>query len=203
MRDVGFRVEFASSIFVRHIADFAINRTFGPPRAIVFTHDGPGNSGISIGITAIELVTVVKAYGDLERFGWRWTPFEDLFRPVHAQVAVHSSGQHHLSSRRVPERIVGFRVLDLLFTIDLLPWITEVQSQAPVGPRFARVEAVIARIVPDKINRELTANDQLFEKCFLVDAGRIGFFHREGDRARIDMAEMQVWRKPARAFEAG
>ena len=127
----------------------------------------------------------------------------EFFRPVHAQVAVHPAGQHHLFLRRVPERIVGFRVLELFFVVDLFPWITEMQTQASVGPRFARVEAAIARIIPDKIHRELASNDQLFEKCFLIRRGRIGVFNREGYRQRVDLAKMQVRRKLARAFEVG
>ena len=40
--------------------------------------DRPGDAGVAVGISAVELVAVVQAHGDLERFCGRRAPFENF-----------------------------------------------------------------------------------------------------------------------------
>ena len=68
----------------------------------MFADDRPGDAGVAVGVAAVDLVTIIQPncnlIGRLRRLG----PLENFFRPIHAQVSVHPTRQHHLLLRGVP-----------------------------------------------------------------------------------------------------
>ncbi len=68
----------------------------------MFADDRPGDAGVAVGITPINLVTVIQPNRNLIGRLRRLRPLENFFRPIHAQVSVHPTRQHHLLLRRVP-----------------------------------------------------------------------------------------------------
>lgn len=69
--------------------------------------DGPSDTGESVGVTAVEVVGVVKVDGDLVGLGGGGRPFENFLGPVHAHVAVHFSGGDHFYLSSIPRGVMG------------------------------------------------------------------------------------------------
>ena len=201
--DVGFRIKLAQGAVVGHVTDLAVHRPLRPPGAIVFADDRSGDSGVTVGVAPVELVTIVETYRDIERFSRRRTPLENFLGPIHAQVAMHPAGQHHLFLRRVPERVMGFGIFQLRFAVNISPLILGMNPQRSVGPRLARIEAVVAAIVTDEIDRQLATHDELFEKRLAIFRRRIGMFHGQRHFVGADLSEVQIGRKLAGAVDVG
>src|SRR5579871_1676478 len=63
-RDISFAIELAAGAGRRHVADGSVNRSFGTPCAIMLAPDCPGDSGVAVGVAAVEFVAVVEAHSD-------------------------------------------------------------------------------------------------------------------------------------------
>src|SRR5208337_12782 len=82
-RDVRLGIEFSLRALVAHEPHGAKDRPLGP-WAIVLAANGPGNSGVAVGVAAVHLVAIVQIDRDLERRLGVDRPFQDLLGPVHA-----------------------------------------------------------------------------------------------------------------------
>src|SRR5271157_2296505 len=82
-RDVRLGIEFSPRALVAHEPYSAKDRPLGP-WAIVLAADGPGNSGVAVGVATVHLVAIVQIDRDPERRLGVDRPFQDLLGPVHA-----------------------------------------------------------------------------------------------------------------------
>jgi hypothetical protein len=80
----------------------------------------------------------------------------------------------------------------LLKTIEVGPPVFPVFIERFLRPLRKSVETVIVGIVITEIIRELSANDQFFEKWGFDMAGDIAFFNLKGHPLGRELAEMQI-----------
>src|ERR1700733_13935054 len=99
--DIALGIEFLPCRYTRHIANGAEDRTF-EPWTVMYPCDGPCNALIAIRIASVELILIVQNHSIVKGPCRVRRPFENLLRPVHAQVIMHPSVLHHLHLRGVP-----------------------------------------------------------------------------------------------------
>ncbi len=69
---------------------------------IMFAAYRPGNAGVAVRVTTINLILVVKEYCVVKSYRWILDPFQYLFGPIHSQVAVHATTFNHLTLTGIP-----------------------------------------------------------------------------------------------------
>ena len=84
------------------------------PCSVKLPPDRPGNSRISIRITSIEFMLIVKLNSDVISLSGGRRPPQNFLSPIHAEIVVHPPVDDHLTLRRVPQRIVRLGVFHLL-----------------------------------------------------------------------------------------
>ena len=132
MTKIGFDVEFAGGIGGAHVADGAEDGTFGP--GAIIPAKAPEDSGIGVGIAAVDGVAIVEFDHDFQGFLGRAGPFEDFFAPEHAHVIVHFTFAEELGLGGVPEGIVGARGGELLKGVAVFALVTGVSGESLFGP---------------------------------------------------------------------
>ena len=73
-------------------------------------------------------------------------------------------------------------------------------SQALVRPGRAGFKVVIVRVESDKINRQFTTDNQLFQISLLCRLGGVGFLDSQRDRVRANVTEVQIGGQAAGAI---
>src|SRR5208337_4740498 len=76
-RDIRLGIELLARALVAHEPYSAKDRPLGP-WAIVLAANGPGNSGVAVGVAAVHLVAIVQIDRDPERRLGVDRPFQDL-----------------------------------------------------------------------------------------------------------------------------
>ena len=118
---------------------------------------------VAVGVAAVHLVSVVEVERDLERRLGVGAPFEDFLRPVHPQIIVHPARENHLFLRGVPERVVGLGGFELARRVEDRPRVAGVLGQCLPCPLRAAGEPVVVGVACHEVDRQLAADDQLFE----------------------------------------
>jgi hypothetical protein len=161
--------------------------------------NGPRDSRVAVRVAAVEFIFVIQVNRRLEGPRRSLAPFQNFFGPVHAHIVVHKAGLHHLQLRGIPQRIMRLRIFQLAFAVDFA-WIGGVFGQALMRPRGGRFKVVIIRIEAHKVNRQLAADNQLFQIGFFCRIARIGFLDSQRDGVRTNVSEMQIGGKAAGAI---
>ena len=107
---IGFELQFSAGVLGAHVADLAENRSGGTPGPVIAAQY-PENSGVSIGIAAIQGIGIVQANHGLQRLLGAGRPFQDLFSPKHPQIIVHPAFTNQLNLRGIPQGVMGFGIL--------------------------------------------------------------------------------------------
>ena len=97
----------------------------------------------------------------------------------------------------VPKDVVSFRILKLLFGVEMATRVTRMLTESPARPWLDAGNSSVIRVVTNKIHRELTPDNQLFEKCITVAHGRLGLQNRQRYGMRSDLTEMKIGRQLA------
>ena len=96
----------------------------------------PGDSGVPVGIAAVEEIFVVEIDAVLHRRGDVGRPLENLLGPVHAHVVVHPSVANHLELAGVPEGVVGLGSFELTQGVEVLALVSCVFGDGLFRPVF-------------------------------------------------------------------
>ena len=71
--------------------------------------------------------------------------------------------------------------------------------QGTLRPRLQTLHGIVGGIKAHEIDGQLAPDDYLLEKCFFRRGGRVAALHRERNRERAEMPEVEIRRKPAGA----
>src|ERR1700748_621148 len=85
--DIALGIEFLPCRCTGHITNCAEDRTL-EPWTVMHSCDGPCNALIAIRIASVELILIIQNYSIFKGPRRVRRPFENLLRPVHAQVVV-------------------------------------------------------------------------------------------------------------------
>ena len=157
--------------------------------------DGPGDTGVAVAVAAVERVAVVLTDGDAQRRGRIRRPLEDLLGPVHAHVAVHLAGAHHLLLGRVPQRILGGGRLEHLLVVQVRPRVAGVLGQGLPGPGGETGHLVVGLGVQHEVVGQFAAHHQLLGEGLRLFAAKAAFAQAQQHPLGADHAEMEIGRE--------
>ena len=101
------------SIRRAHVPDLTKDRPFRAPCSVI-SAQGPEDTAIRVGVSAIESIRVIELNHDIEGITGRCCPLKDLFPPKHSKVIMNYSFTNQLRLGRIPKCVMGtsgFKVL--------------------------------------------------------------------------------------------